>query len=1411
MPDLDSLSIQLTSSSKPAVKAIDDVILSLTRLNGALNNYSDGSKYINGLNSLVGGFNNLSKSINALDLGKLRSLSSTIGTLSSKAEALSRLNFVQTFAQLGNETQKTNSAVKSFTSDIAKEFGIPKEKTDELTQAVNKLFAATNNSQFDTAYKGLEKIVTEYARIEGAAKEAKEAHLNLRRELSSSSIYVSKDVMGNWGDDAKRNRAFTGIGNTTTNMAKGFDVVTTAEEQFGIQADNSYEAFEKLQNALADNSVELSKQEALYNLAGMCEGLKEKLLGVAAVQSTLSDDEFMVAPVNDPFDFMDDKTVTAKAENITSSIERVDNAIDNLQSETTQELANPFEGLIKGLNELQGINIPKDNFTGVSSLANSFRRFGTGDVNKAVEAIPRISHAFAQMATELSTLPEVSENVIRLAEAMSRFARQTNSATASTNKFTVASTFLKGAFGSIFASSKKTKKGFTSLASVFGRLYANFFLLIRAARLLGNAMNYSSSMTEAANVVSVAFGSQSEKLNEFADTAIKDFGMAKLSASQFASRFQSMGKTMGISAEQIGAAHTFISEKIKDNELAYDELGDSVADMSINLTKLTADMASLYNQDYESVAEDMAAIYTGMTRPLRKYGLDLTEATLKEWAMSQGLDSNLDKMTQAEKTMLRYQYVMANASIAMGDFAKTADTWANAMRTVKQLLQEFSRVIGEALINALRPALLAFRQFMFNMVSAAESGLNALGKLLGWKQIDFGGASLIEDTEGYADALDDAAGAAKKLNGQLRGIDELNNLTSNNGSGGGLGGDALSNVNMDDLWENIEESDKYYESTVKSFYDFGERVSKALKTGLDNIDWPGIYEKVGTGAKNLASFLNGIFQPSTFESIGKTIAGGFNTLFTAALEFGKEFDFNNLGVTLAEGINGFFRNFDFSKAAETINTWAKGLLNFISGFLTGDENGNGGLDFGAIWDGIKDFFSNLDIEGLGLILLPLINKLIKGLVAGAVAVLKKLFATVVIPAATKELKDFFSVIFANPAGFVRTVGKFFIRVFQDALAIAFAAIGGYQIGNGIGEVFALLSGDYDMAEDFENSSVMAKLGVDMKLWEESWFETFDDIKKFFTENPWSSIIFSVSDGEDVMKSLTKITDNIKTKFSEAYDEADKKFGEWWDNNLVPAFDFPQWEGLFKTIPEAWSKCWDEAIVFYTETIPKWWEEDVKPNFSYEKIYETFKTIGESLTDAWTKGKDATLEKLEEIKNNVTDFFKKEVWEGHLKGAVDALSEMWSKPLEVAKGFFNSVADFAEGFINGLLDGFKKLISAKNFFSGSNDTLEIGHITIPRFANGGYPQVGSLFIAGEAGSELVGNINGRTGVVSNGEISGIASTIRSTSDAEIQLLRQQNILLQGILEKEFGITDKEIFNSVRKSSREYTRSTGLLAF
>ena len=101
---------------------------------------------------------------------------------------------------------------------------------------------------------------------------------------------------------------------------------------------------------------------------------------------------------------------------------------------------------------------------------------------------------------------------------------------------------------------------------------------------------------------------------------------------------------MSISPKMIKDASEFVN--VATN--GYAEVSDSIADMSLNLTKLAGDMASFYNLDYEDVAEKMNSIFTGQTRPLRVFGLDLTQATLQEWALAHGMDVDVKKMTQAE-------------------------------------------------------------------------------------------------------------------------------------------------------------------------------------------------------------------------------------------------------------------------------------------------------------------------------------------------------------------------------------------------------------------------------------------------------------------------------------------------------------------------------------------------------------------------------------------------------------------------------------------------------------------------------------------------------------------------------------------------------------------------------------------
>lgn len=133
-------------------------------------------------------------------------------------------------------------------------------------------------------------------------------------------------------------------------------------------------------------------------------------------------------------------------------------------------------------------------------------------------------------------------------------------------------------------------------------------------------------------------------MEDFAKVSLSQYGMSALTAKDIASRYQAMGVAMGFSQKKMSG-------------------------MSIELAKLAADMASFYNVEQKDVAKSLEAVFTGQTMPLRKYGIDLTQATLKQWALNNGLNANIKSMNAAEKTWLRYQYVMANSQQVMGDFA----------------------------------------------------------------------------------------------------------------------------------------------------------------------------------------------------------------------------------------------------------------------------------------------------------------------------------------------------------------------------------------------------------------------------------------------------------------------------------------------------------------------------------------------------------------------------------------------------------------------------------------------------------------------------------------------------------------------------------------------------------------------
>ncbi|MCI8378624.1 MAG: hypothetical protein HFH72_08920 [Lachnospiraceae bacterium] len=412
-----------------------------------------------------------------------------------------------------------------------------------------------------------------------------------------------------------------------------------------------------------------------------------------------------------------------------------------------------------------------------------------------------------------------------------------------------------------------------------------------------------------------------------------------------------------------------------------------MSDMSVELTKLAADMSSFYNVEQNDVAKSLESVFTGTTEPLRKYGLDLTNATLEEWAHKQGIDAKMKSMSQAEKTMLRYQYVMSQTGAAQGDFARTANSWANQTRMLAQSFQQLGSILGGVLINALKPIVSGLNVVMQKVISFAKVISDALGQIFGWTYEKGGGITneAVDNADSMADSMDDVADATdkankkqKEFNKQLAKFDELNNYTSNKGDKdkdkdkNGAGVDDLAGLGGGGKWKQQESILKKFKSDIKSLEQLGGYISEALSKAMEGIDWDSIYKKAEGFGTGLASFLNGLFTGSKgerlFKNLGKTIAGALNTAVHSALGFAKTFNWKSFGSNLASGVNSFFKNFDWKLTAEAFNTLANGILDSMIAAVQD-------INWKQIPEKIAELISGIDASGIGWRLGKLANSL----------------------------------------------------------------------------------------------------------------------------------------------------------------------------------------------------------------------------------------------------------------------------------------------------------------------------------------------------------------------------------------------------------------------------------------------------
>lgn len=211
--------------------------------------------------------------------------------------------------------------------------------------------------------------------------------------------------------------------------------------------------------------------------------------------------------------------------------------------------------------------------------------------------------------------------------------------------------------------------------------------------------------------------------------------------------------------------------------------------MSQNLTQLGYDLSSFFNISIEDAMQKLQSGISGELEPLRRLGYDLSQARLEQTALNLGIKESVANMTQAEKAELRYYAIMTQVTTAQGDMARTLQAPANQLRILQAQLTQAARAIGNIFI----PALNAILPYAIAVVKVIREIANAIANLLGFTLTDVDYSSvgkLASGTGAVADNLGSAAGSAKELKKYIAGFDELNVLpsSSNAGSGGGAGG-----------------------------------------------------------------------------------------------------------------------------------------------------------------------------------------------------------------------------------------------------------------------------------------------------------------------------------------------------------------------------------------------------------------------------------------------------------------------------------------------------------------------------------------------------------------------------------------------------------------------------------------------
>ena len=554
-----------------------------------------------------------------------------------------------------------------------------------------------------------------------------------------------------------------------------------------------------------------------------------------------------------------------------------------------------------------------------------------------------------------------------------------------------------------------SNKGILGMANSIAMLAGRYWVLIaglrKGAQAIGSAMDYVETLNYFNNTLDTMGNRANEKWQEIGFSSAEEY------ASSFRDRAETLlGKMSGFkigdsgNLEMTGMQNLGVDpDQLMNYSSVFSQMANSLGLATTNASKLGqvlpeigADMASLYNKDFTEVWDDLQSGITGMARTWDKYGTNIRVANMEQYAATNGLNVNVKTMSQADKVLLRTIMLLDSQRNAWTDLAKTINQPRNQLRMLQASFTNLARSIGSIFMPIVAAVLPYLNAIMVVLNKAANAVANFVSALTGYKPSDLTGSvakdsgigDIVEDTEDYGKAANNAAKATKEWQNQLMGFDEVNKLEDssggNDGGSGGGGGVSGGGSGLQGAFDSIlEEYQKAWDNAYTSMSNKAQQMAQQIETAFKNAwknedgsELGGIFagwinkaigyaqtffekknEIINKLAKILGTAINQAVKDINWKDLGKVIGTAIKGQLEAAETFMLTVNWTQAGKALGKTINGIVDSGVVQQAFKTLAANIKAAIELALGTITEIK----WKDLGkAIAEGINNFLNTMN-------------------------------------------------------------------------------------------------------------------------------------------------------------------------------------------------------------------------------------------------------------------------------------------------------------------------------------------------------------------------------------------------------------------------------------------------------------------